>query len=166
MAVLIGMSGLMKGKRFDIEKDEVVAGRGSSCDIRLDDTSVSSRHCAVRRDGNKYTLADLGSTNGTRINGVTVQQTRLKPKDIIQAGSVELMFDGPDVDVEAAEPETTPTVEVVAGPAKIPDSFRTSSPFGKRKDTRKTWLVMLGVLGLAVLAALVYFVISVWGSGQ
>jgi pSer/pThr/pTyr-binding forkhead associated (FHA) protein len=163
MAVLIGMSGLMKGKRFDIEKDEVVAGRGSTCDVRLDDSSVSSRHCAVRCDGNKYSLADLGSTNGTRVNGVTIQQTRLKPKDIIQAGNVELMFDGPDVDIEEAESGTTPTVEVVAGPAKIPDSFRASSPFGKRKDTRKPWLIVIGVLGVAVLAALVFFVIRMLG---
>ena len=128
MAVLIGMSGGMKGKRFEIDKDEVVAGRSSTVDIRLDDSSVSSRHCSVTREGRKYTLTDLGSTNGTRINGVAALKTRLKPKDIIQVGNVELMFDGQDVEVEESAQSQAPD----AGPARIPETFRASSPFAKR----------------------------------
>jgi hypothetical protein len=157
MAVLIGMSGRLKGQRFELEADEVLAGRSPDNAVCLEDPSVSGRHCSIRREGNRYTLNDLGSTNGTRLNGIAVTSTRLKPKDIVQIGTVELMFDGEEVET-APLPETPTTrIEAIAGPAEIPGTFRTASPFGARRDSRSVWVIVTVVLILAVLGALVFF---------
>ena len=161
MAVIIGMSSTVKGKKFDLNQDETFIGRQNQNHIPIDDASISGRHCSVLREGRKYTLVDLGSTNGTRLNGVAVSKASLKPKDIVQVGSVELMFDGQDVEVEATSSDTT-TVEVRSEPVQIPENFHTASPFGARTDSRKPWVIFAIVLSLFVVAALAFFLFSLF----
>ncbi len=163
MAVIIGMSTAVKGKKFDLTQDEMFIGRSTQNQIPIDDASISGRHCSVLRDGRKYTLVDLGSTNGTRLNGSQVTKSALRPKDIIQVGSVELMFDGQDVDVDSpAVTVVIPRVEEMAEPVHIPESFHTASPFGARKDSRNIWVVVTIVLLLLVVAALIFFVMRLF----
>jgi ABC-type multidrug transport system ATPase subunit len=59
------------GVKNDIfqRKNTIIVGREPSCDIVLNDRSVSSRHCEIRKNGNQYIIKDLGSTNGTLVNG-------------------------------------------------------------------------------------------------
>ena len=61
--------------------------------VRLTDTSVSRRHAEVRRSGDGWILVDLGSTNGTRINGVPVTDRRLQDGDTITVGDASLRFE-------------------------------------------------------------------------
>lgn len=71
----------------------VVIGRGSSCELRIPDASVSGRHASIRANGASWTLVDEGSTNGTRLNGekLAVQSPRrLETGDRIMLGRVEL----------------------------------------------------------------------------
>lgn len=162
MAVLVGMSNSVKGQKFELDREEVFIGRNAQNTISVDDSSVSGRHCSITRDGNRYTLVDLGSTNGTRLNGAFVTKYALRPKDIVQIGSVELMFDGQDVDVdEAAAGATTARVEVMSEPVAVPETFKTASPFGSRQDSRKPWVIATALLGVLVIAALVFFVMKV-----
>ena len=60
-----------------------VIGRSSECDITLADPNVSRRHAEVRRIGDGYSLVDLGSTNGTEVNGQRIQETALMNGDVI-----------------------------------------------------------------------------------
>ena len=162
MAVLIGMSSTVKGQKFELEREEVFIGRNAQNTICVEDSAVSGRHCSVTRDGQKYTLVDLGSTNGTRLNGAAVSKTPLRPKDIIQIGAVELMFDGPEVEAgEAAPKSATANVEAFSEPAAVPETFKTASPFGSRKDSRKPWVIVTAILGFLVIAGLVFFVVKV-----
>ena len=163
MAVLIGMSSTVKGKKFELNQDETFVGRQNQNHIPIDDVSISSRHCSILLDGRKYTLVDLGSTNGTRLNGASVSRAPLKPKDIVQVGGVELMFDGQDVEVVSADGSGTAQIEVMAEPVHIPDNFHTASPFGARKDSRKPWVIVTVGLLILVGAALVFFVIRIFG---
>lgn len=163
MAVLIGMSAQVKGQKYPLEFEEVFLGRNPQNHISIDDSSISGRHCSVMRDGHKYTLVDLGSTNGTRLNGSAITKAHLRPKDIVQIGGVELMFDGQDVDV-SADLSATARVEVVSEPVSVPETFRTASPFGSRKDSRKPWIVLTSILILLVVAALIYFLMRLFGS--
>ena len=101
MAFLKIMSGTLAGTKYDIDKDETTIGRLPENVIILNEPAVSSRHCVLIRDGKKFTLRDVGSTNGTRLNEKKVTESRLKPKDIILIGAVEILFDGEDIEVDS-----------------------------------------------------------------
>ncbi|MEI6564156.1 MAG: FHA domain-containing protein [bacterium] len=162
MAILIGMSSAVKGRKFDLVDNETFIGRNSQNQISIDDISVSGRHCNIICDNRKFTLVDLGSTNGTRLNGVTVTKAGLKPRDIVQIGNVELMFDGQDVVVDGRMVSDTAKIEIMAEPIQIPQNFHTASPFGARKDSRKPWAILTIGLILMVAAALVFFMIRIF----
>jgi len=156
MAVLIGMSAEVKGKTFNLDRDKVTIGRNSTNLIVIEHPTVSGRHCQIVHEGKRYALTDLGSTNGTRVNGRDVTECDLRPKDIVQIGSIEFMFDAEDV--EAPAPVTAPPtqVEVTTGPATSPPSFGSMSPFGpRRRDNMLMWYVLIGVIGLLAVAAVV-----------
>ena len=61
----------------------VVIGRAPECNIQLGDTNVSRRHAEVRPFGTGFLVVDLGSTNGTRVNGASVSEHQLKDGDTI-----------------------------------------------------------------------------------
>jgi len=90
-----------------------------------------------------------------------VTKAPLKPKDIIQVGGIELMFDGQDVEVMSVSSDTS-KIEVTEEPARIPDNFHTASPFGTRRDSRKPWVIASGVLLVLVVAALIFFVVRIF----
>lgn len=161
MAVLIGMSSTVKGRKFNLEQEENFVGRLPQNPIAIDDPSISGRHCSIIREDRRYTLVDLGSTNGTRLNGARVNKVPLKPKDIIQIGGVELMFDGQDVEIVPVASDTS-KIEVSAEPVAVPENFHTASPFGARKDSRKPWVIATVFLVVLVLAALVFFVLRLF----
>jgi hypothetical protein len=84
---------LMLGeRRYPLESRALVIGRARDCDIHLPDPNASRRHAEVRPDGDDYLLADLGSTNGTELNGQRVGQARLSSGDRILIGQTELTF--------------------------------------------------------------------------
>jgi hypothetical protein len=82
------------GRALPLAGDRVVIGRSRECDIRLDDGNVSRRHVELVREGpSEWVLVDLGSTNGTEVNGRKVQRrTVLDDGDRITIGSTELVF--------------------------------------------------------------------------
>src|SRR5207248_72932 len=69
-----GSLSLPDGRRVSIEGEPVTIGRQAECDVVLDDTNVSRRHAEVRRQGDGYVLVDLGSTNGSKVNGAQVKE--------------------------------------------------------------------------------------------
>lgn len=84
---------LLEGRRLVVGPAGVTLGRSRQCDIVLSDPNVSRRHAEVRPRGGSWVLSDLGSTNGSRINGRTIEQTEvLKAGDEIELGSTALQF--------------------------------------------------------------------------
>lgn len=84
---------LWDGRELTLDKDVTVIGRSSGCDIVLDDPNVSRRHAEVRRMGDGFSLVDLGSTNGTEVNGQRVGETSLMNGDVIGVGTTRLTFE-------------------------------------------------------------------------
>ncbi|HZO50028.1 MAG TPA: DUF3662 and FHA domain-containing protein [Gaiellaceae bacterium] len=80
------------GRELPVLADRIVIGRSRECDVRLDDANVSRRHAELRHEGDEYWIVDLGSTNGTELNGKRVQRARLSDGDRIMLGSTELRF--------------------------------------------------------------------------
>ena len=60
---------------------------------RAADANVSRTHAEIRRIGDGYSLVDLGSTNGTEVNGLTVSETALMNGDVIGVGQTKLTFE-------------------------------------------------------------------------
>jgi pSer/pThr/pTyr-binding forkhead associated (FHA) protein len=80
----------------DIPEDHptVRVGRHPQCDARLVSQWVSLRHCILTEDGGEVVVRDLGSTNGTWINGRRVERGRLKPGDEMSITHIRYRLDG------------------------------------------------------------------------
>src|SRR3954469_7653230 len=81
------------GKRTVLSGNRVLIGRSRDCDVTLDDPNVSRRHAELRREGGAWVIADLGSTNGVKINGQRVNEHALRPGDEITLGLERLHFE-------------------------------------------------------------------------
>ena len=79
-------------ERISITRDPIVIGRMSSNDVVLSDPNVSRRHAEMRRENGSWVLLDLGSTNGTTVNGRPGPQHALKDGDRLGFGTSELIF--------------------------------------------------------------------------
>lgn len=91
---LTALSEQIRGTKFTLDKTDVFCGRVASNDIVINDVTVSSRHCCFTIEKDTYKIKDLNSTNGTRVNNVPIIcSVILYSGDIVQIGSVELMFE-------------------------------------------------------------------------
>ncbi|WP_424183660.1 DUF3662 and FHA domain-containing protein [Actinokineospora sp. G85] len=79
-------------RNYSLKQGGNVVGRGQDADFRLPDTGVSRRHLEITWDGSSATLADLGSTNGTTVNGTPVQTWQLADGDVVRIGHSSLVF--------------------------------------------------------------------------
>jgi len=73
-----------------------VIGRSRDCDVVLTDANVSRRHAEIRQEESGFYVVDLGSTNGTALNGQKIDRARLEVGDRIVAGTTEMTFERPD----------------------------------------------------------------------
>ena len=79
------------GRYYQLREGSNIIGRGQDAQFRLPDTGVSRRHIDIRWDGQVAMLSDLGSTNGTTVNGASVQDWQLADGDVIRAGHSEIL---------------------------------------------------------------------------
>jgi pSer/pThr/pTyr-binding forkhead associated (FHA) protein len=91
-ALLVVKRGPNAGSRFQLDKDQVSAGRHPDSDIFLDDVSVSRRHAEFRRTGDGFEVVDVGSLNGTYVNREPIESSGLANGDEIQIGKFRLVF--------------------------------------------------------------------------
>jgi pSer/pThr/pTyr-binding forkhead associated (FHA) protein len=163
MAFLKVTSGNLKGTKFQIDRDEVVIGRSPENVVHIDDPSVSGRHCMIRRDGRRFTLADLKSTNGTRLNDVRVESYRLSAKDLIRVGSIEMVFDGDDIE-DAVITQVPPTIIQSPKKQSAPIPEQKPSAFNKRQSRRGLWIGIGIVMSIIAISAFAWFLYSVFTS--
>lgn len=83
------------GRRIPVTERPLVIGRMPECDIVLNDPNVSRRHAEVLRQGEDVILRDLGSTNGTKVNGGRVTSVLLSHGDQISIGASRLVLEAP-----------------------------------------------------------------------
>jgi predicted component of type VI protein secretion system len=155
------LSGILEGKSIDLIEERVTFGRALDNMVRLEDGTVSHHHAMLVLDNGEYKLRDLNSTNGSRVNGMRIVETKLHNGDQVRLGSVEMRFES---DVKKSSQPLPPSQtgvdisQVGAGHAP-PPSFSPASPFGRKKQSQRTPLVWgvlgLGLVALAVLAWLV-----------
>jgi len=85
----------LAGTEFSLDRASLVIGRTDENDIVLGHRSISRHHAKVVRDGDHYTIVDLQSANGVRVNGEDYERIELNPGDIVELGHVKVRFVGP-----------------------------------------------------------------------
>jgi hypothetical protein len=84
----------MHERRYVLDGPTAVLGRSREADCVLDDQNISRRHAELRRNkGGDWTITDLGSTNGVKVNGRRVETARLSPGDEVMLGTTAFTFD-------------------------------------------------------------------------
>jgi DNA-binding response OmpR family regulator len=103
---LMGLDGSYQAKRWTLEKDEFVIGRSQGCDLIIGDRQVSRRHTRLKRDNQGHIVEDLGSKNGTFLNGIRIHEPKhLEDGDEIQiALAVKLAYLGSEATVQLSMP--------------------------------------------------------------
>lgn len=89
---LVIMRGRRKGRDFRIDKDTSVLGRDGSCDYAIEDDLVSRQHARIRIEDGKFVLFDLGSGNGTYVNGEAINRADLQDGDVLKVGDTLILF--------------------------------------------------------------------------
>ncbi len=130
----------------ELTEERITIGRAPDNLIQIDDPSVSSRHAQLTLVSDRYQLKDLGSTNGTRVNGESVTEVFLRVGDRVRFGKVEARYESDATGETQALPQAD---EIAARPAETsekPADFGNASPFPNRKKEKDT-------VGTAVFAA-------------
>jgi FHA domain len=95
-AFVVGLHGDLAGKRFPVGDAPVTFGRGEDNDVVIHDPAVSRLHAELRLEADGFVISDLGSSNGTRVNGVDITTQPLQPGDEITIASHPFSFEGLD----------------------------------------------------------------------
>ena len=93
--LLVVTTGPVAGSRLELVSAETRIGRDPTSDLFLDDVTVSRRHAEIRRIGPAYVVVDLGSFNGTYLNGQRIDEVMLEDLDELQVGRFKLAFFAP-----------------------------------------------------------------------
>jgi len=86
------LSGPMQGQVLPLDREVTTIGSVQGNTVLLQDTGVSRKHVGIRKLGEEWELADLGSTNGTFVNGEKVARRKLEAGDVIRVGTSEMVF--------------------------------------------------------------------------
>ena len=136
---------LEKGHPIEITKDVTIVGRKQGiCDLTIDHPSISKMHCAIARTDGLLFIRDLGSTNGTKVNGQRVLRGAILPGDELAFAKVKFrVYMGPDNPEEVSASEKT---EVIPhDPSTVdPDEFEFESDSDNDSDDGPGFLKMLG----------------------
>jgi predicted component of type VI protein secretion system len=124
---------IISGTTYELVDDLVTIGRAPDNTIIINNPSVSARHAQLQQAGETYRLKDLGSTNGTHVNGKPVTETLLRFDDRIRFGSAEARYES-----DASGSRPLPQLEEIkARPAElsaVPSDFTNASPFPRQKQ--------------------------------
>ena len=91
-ALVVRAGGGIEGQTFAPSGPRTLIGRAPDADVFLDDVTVSRRHAELLHDGERYTIRDLGSLNGTFVNRTRVESAELHDDDEVQIGKYRMTF--------------------------------------------------------------------------
>lgn len=110
------------GQRYELQRGVTVVGRGSDCQIRITDSAASRKHLEIVWDGSNGFARDLGSTNGSKIEGQRFREAKLQAGTVITIGQTALRFQL--VPGRTAAPrQSQPTAPPAPGSASIDQDF-------------------------------------------
>lgn len=165
MPKLVVVSEQLKDKSFDLTGDRISVGRLPDNTVQLEDSAVSSHHAELIQKGEDYIIRDLNSTNGTRVNGQRILETRLYHGDTVHFGQLEVQY----LSSTKSAPQPLPSsrkkiVDLTASQAKItrpPESYKSSSPFSRNQRSKSKMILQVLMIVFGVIAAILLAIIIV-----
>lgn len=147
--VLRGVGGRHHGRSFTLERPRLV-GRIASADIRIDDAAFSERHARLERVGDQVLLRDLGSPEGSQVNGEPVRDALLNAGD-------QVVFDGLHRFVVEAPQRGLPAMPELADDADTDEGAATRLETRANPAWRLPWVLLAALLLALLLSALLLF---------
>lgn len=91
-ASIVIISGYAEGMEYPLTKEYTVLGRDKTADIAVKDQMVSRQHVAILYSDGEFKIRDMGSTNGTEMNGTIIEVANLRHKDKFRIGDTTIQF--------------------------------------------------------------------------
>ena len=173
MPRLVVLSEGYTGTAFELKAPTTTVGRIEGNDAHIPDASISSRHCEIDLRGAEVFVRDLGSTNGTFIDGHQIHEGALKPGQILRLGQIDIRLEtgapagGPrkSVDRTMVMPQGVKLDELDQSGTRLVSKFDRNSPFQKKSNkTNWVFIVVGAILVLVIVAFLVIAYRNVKGS--
>ncbi len=112
---LVVLAGAKQGTEIPLKKDKFVIGRASDCTLRAGSEAVSRHHCAILRGESGLSVRDLGSRNGTYVNGEKIDaETALNSGDTVRVGTLEFRVDASQDINRVKKPKVKGVAEAVS----------------------------------------------------
>lgn len=173
MARLVLLSEGFTGRTYELKVEKTTVGRVSDNTFEIPEASVSSHHAEIILRGNDVVIRDLGSTNGTFINGEKITEAVLQPGQTLRFGTVELRLDTGDGPIPAkpgggaaSRPkQVLDQTRIIPQGVKLDELQGTSGPpqLGsttgfetKSNRGNKIFIVVVVMIGLALVSALAW----------
>jgi pSer/pThr/pTyr-binding forkhead associated (FHA) protein len=182
MAKLVIQNQGMTGRACELQTDRTTIGRIEDNTFQIADPSVSSHHCEVHLRGSDIVIRDLNSTNGTFINGNKIEESALKPGQILRLGQVELKLEAEGAASTGAALTSPSAPAAVAAPAKKqvdatmliprgvslgdlekggrPPGFDTNTAFSKKTNKVNKFFIIGGIVAAVIIGALLFYALS------
>ncbi len=120
MPSLVFLAGPIAGRRYKLADGEYIIGRRSDCQIFVPDMRVSRQHARLWKDNEAWAIEDLGSNNGTFVNGIKVQAaTTLRHDDEILIANNRIRVESRDITTDSRPPENNVTIVEVGGASSL-----------------------------------------------
>ena len=170
---LVMRQGPTPGATFSLEGDQIIIGRDSSSGVAINDAEVSRKHARLSFQGGKYVIEDLGSTNGTFVNGQRLASpVVLKSGDVVSCGEqIVLMYESLAVDPGATvmsqrknvppRPTATPApAPAYQAPVAPPPAPAYSAPIQTKKNNTTLIIIGAGALFFICLCVVAFWYID------
>jgi len=109
------------GNAIELSRDLTVVGRKEDCDLRLDHKSISKFHCVIVKMENTLLIRDLGSTNGTVVNGKKIRRATLKNNDCLNVANLPFRIQISSGDAVEKKPQFEGTIQINSQDVKTDD---------------------------------------------
>jgi pSer/pThr/pTyr-binding forkhead associated (FHA) protein len=150
----------------ELTEKVITLGRVSDNTLQIEHASVSSHHAELTLRGENYALKDLGSTNGTRVNGHTIepeQEVPLNPNDVIEFGHIDVRYvTDATSDLQPLPAEAEPA-SAPASSSVVPTDFANASPFQKKTEKKDPANLAVLILGIVALLCSLAAIVTVLG---
>ncbi|MST93801.1 MAG: FHA domain-containing protein [Pedosphaera sp.] len=165
MPRLVVLSEGFSGRAHELKAEITTVGRIEDNIFQVPDPSVSSHHCEIRLKGGEVTVKDLGSTNGSYINGHQITEAVLKPSQILRLGQIEIRFES-NLPTGPMPKKILDHTQIVPQGIKLDDLDKVNRPathnpafIKKNNVATKIFIVVAIVVGIAIIA------FGVWAIG-
>ncbi|HEY5297649.1 MAG TPA: FHA domain-containing protein [Verrucomicrobiae bacterium] len=176
MAKLVIQNQGMTGRACELQTDRTTIGRVEDNTFQIADPSVSSHHCEIQLRGSDIVIRDLNSTNGSFINGNKIEESVLKPGQVLRLGQVELKLEaeGTPAGMAAAVasvPAKKPVDATMLVPRGVslsdlekggrPTGFDTNTSFSKKSNKVNKFFLIGGIIIFLIIVGLIVYSYSV-----